>query len=185
MKRLQVTDLPLDGLKLVKRLPLGDARGSLTRVYCSEELGEVWGDSIAQINHTFTAILGTVRGMHYQLPPHSERKLVSCLRGKVWDVAVDLRRGSPTFLQWHGEKLSAENGLAMFIPEGFAHGFQTLTDDVEMLYLHSSPYAPSHERGLNPKDGMMNILWPLDITTMSDRDASQPMLEKTFEGVSV
>ena len=101
--------------------------------------------------------------MHYQNPPYAEKKLVMCLRGEVWDVAVDLRAGSPTFLQWHAEVLSAANEQAMLIPEGFAHGFQTRTDDVEMIYFHSKKYSPSDERGLSPEDPKLSISWPLPI----------------------
>ena len=107
---------------------MGDARGFLSRLFCAEELRAAgWTGPIAQINHTHTARKGTVRGMHFQYPPHAEMKLVSCLRGEVWDVAVDIRAGSQTFLRWHAEILSADNGRALLIPQGFAHGFQALT----------------------------------------------------------
>lgn len=185
MNRFQIAELPLPGLKLVQRCSLADERGSLTRVFCATELTSVWPGSIVQINHTCTARRGTVRGLHFQEPPHAETKLVSCLRGEVWDVAVDLRRGSPTFLQWNAEKLSPQNGLAMLIPDGFAHGLQTLTDDVEMLYLHSAPHVPSAERGINPADPMIGICWPLNITAMSERDTNRPMLGTGFEGLAL
>ena len=125
MKRLAIADLPLAGLKRIERQRLGDARGFLSRLFCAEELAAAgWSKPIAQINQTFTAKRGTVRGLHFQYPPHAEMKLVSCLRGEVWDVAVDVRAGSKTFLRWHAERLSADNGCALLIPEGFAHGFQ-------------------------------------------------------------
>ena len=146
MNRFTVVTLPLPGLQRIERMRLGDARGFLARVFCADELARVgWQKPIAQLNHSYTAARGTVRGMHYQRPPHAEMKLVSCLRGAVWDVAVDLRRESPTFLGWHAEELSADNGRALLIPEGFAHGFQTLSDDVELLYCHSAPHAPAAE----------------------------------------
>lgn len=184
MSRFTVTDLPLAGLKLVERQSLGDSRGFLSRLFCAEELAAAgWAKPIAQINHTRTARRGTVRGMHFQRPPHAEMKLVSCIRGEVWDVAVDVRTSSPTFLRWHAERLSADNGRALLIPEGFAHGFQALTDDVELLYCHSAAYSPSAEAGLNPQDARLAITWPLAITELSARDAGHPLIETGFEGV--
>ena len=186
MSRFAVTDLPLAGLKLVERQRMGDSRGFLSRLFCVEELAAAgWRKPIAQINHTYTATHGAVRGMHLQHPPHAEMKLVSCIRGEVWDVAVDVRSGSPTFLQWHAEHLSADNGRALLIPEGFAHGFQALTDDVELLYCHSAAYNASAETGLNPQDARLAITWPLPITELSARDAGHPLIETGFEGVSL
>ena len=170
MNRFAVYDLPLAGLKLVERQRLGDARGFLSRIFCAEELSVAgWRKPIVQINHTLTQKTGTVRGMHFQRPPHAEMKLVSCIRGEVWDVAVDVRAGSKTFLQWHAERLSAGNGRALLIPEGFAHGFQALTDDVELLYFHSAPYFVTAEASLNAKDPMLAIRWPLEIDRKSTR----------------
>lgn len=184
MSRFTVVDLPLSGLKRITREPMGDSRGALTRVFCADELASAgWHKPIAQINHTYTALRGTVRGLHYQLPPHAEMKLVSCLKGEVWDVAIDLRAGSPTFLQWHAERLSADNHHALLIPEGFGHGFQTLSDDVEMLYCHSAAYASHAERGIHPQDAPLEIAWPLHITELSPRDATHPKLEVHFEGL--
>lgn len=184
MNRFTVMDLPLAGLKRVQRQRLGDNRGFLARLFCVEELAEAgWIQPIAQINHTFTAQQGTVRGLHFQRPPHAEMKLVSCIRGEVWDVAVDLRVGSPTFLHWHAERLSAENGCALLIPEGFAHGFQALTDDVELLYCHSAAYAAQAEGGLHPGDPRVGIAWPLAIAELSARDAGHELITADFEGV--
>lgn len=185
MSRLAITDLPLAGLKLVERQKLGDARGFLARLFCADELRAAgWTAPVAQINHTHTALKGTVRGLHFQHSPHAEMKLVSCIRGEVFDVAVDLRRGSPTFLDWHAERLSADNGRALLIPEGFAHGFQALADDVELIYGHSAAYAPAAEAGLNPRDAKLAIAWPLPIGDMSARDAQHPMLDGSFTGVA-
>lgn len=177
MKRFSVTDLPLAGLKLVTRQRLGDNRGYLSRLFCAEELADAgWLKPVAQVNHTHTAARGTVRGMHFQRPPHAEMKLVNCIRGEVWDVAVDVRADSPTYLHWHAERLSAENGRALLIPEGFAHGFQTLTVDVELLYCHSAAYSPTAEAGLNPLDARLSIAWPLPVAGLSPRDAAHPPL---------
>lgn len=186
MNRFSVTDLPLAGLKCVERHKFGDSRGFLSRLFCAEELAEAgWVKPVVQINQTVTAREGTVRGMHFQHPPHAEMKLVSCLRGAVWDVAVDLRRDSPTFLRWHAEELSAENCRALLIPEGFAHGFQTLEDDCELLYLHSAAYAAEAEDGLNPADPRLAISWPREITEISERDRSHAMFaERTFTGLT-
>ncbi|MDM7947594.1 MAG: dTDP-4-dehydrorhamnose 3,5-epimerase [Oceanibaculum nanhaiense] len=184
MGRFTVHDLPLAGLKLVERQRLGDHRGFLARLFCAEELAEAgWLSPIAQINHTMTAHKGTVRGLHFQHPPQAERKLVSCIRGEVWDVAVDLRADSPSFLAWHAERLSAENGRALLIPEGFAHGFQALTDEAELLYCHSAAYAPGAEAGLNPVDPVLAIAWPLEIAEMSERDRAHPLIGTGFVGV--
>lgn len=186
MSRFAVTDMPLTGLKAVERQRLGDSRGFLSRLFCFEELEAAgWKKPIAQINHTRTARKGTVRGMHFQQSPHAEMKLVSCVRGEVWDVAVDLRAGSPTFLQWHAVRLSAENLKALLIPEGFAHGFQALTDDVELVYCHSAAYAPQAEAGLNPLDARLAINWPFPVGELSARDAAHPLISNEFEGVRV
>jgi dTDP-4-dehydrorhamnose 3,5-epimerase len=183
--RFDILDTPLDGLKVVRRKPLTDERGFLERLFCSADLESVFGLAIAQVNHTLTRSRGTVRGMHFQHPPHAEVKLVSCLRGKVFDVAVDLRHGSPTFMHWHGEVLSEENHLAMAIPAGFAHGFQTLEDDCEMLYFHSEAYEPGAEGGLHPLDPRLRIEWPLAVAGMSPRDALHPMLCENEKGITL
>lgn len=184
MTRFDCVDLPLAGLKLVTRQRVGDQRGFLSRIFCAEDLTAAgWQKPVAQINHTFTAKLGTVRGLHFQHPPCAEMKLVNCLRGEVWDVAVDLRAHSNTYLQWHAQILSADNGQAMLIPEGFAHGFQTLTDDVEMLYCHSVAYNATSEAGLNIHDERLAIMWPLPVAEVSVRDAGHPLIANGFKGV--
>lgn len=186
MSRFAIADLPPVGLKCITRQRLGDERGFLARLFCADDLAPAgWKKPIMQINHTATAKRGTLRGMHYQRPPHAEMKLVSCIRGEVFDVAVDLRADSPTFLQWHAETLSAENGRALLIPEGFAHGFQTLSDDCEMLYLHTAAYAPEAEAGLRVEDPRLGIAWPLPVAEMSARDRSHPLLTPQFAGMDV
>lgn len=186
MASLNVTPLPLAGLALVNRVQRGDARGFLARIFCADELEPAgWTAPIAQVNHSFTARRGAVRGMHFQHRPHAEMKLVSCIRGEVWDVAVDMRQGSPTFLQWHAQRLSREDGSALLIPEGFAHGFQTLSDDVELVYCHSRAYAPDSEGGLHPQDSRLAIDWPLEISDISPRDRQHPLITDEFEGVQI
>ena len=188
MNRLICHATPLPGLMRIARHKMVDERGSFSRLFCADELAAAgWKDPIAQINHSQTTHRGTVRGMHYQRPPHTEMKLVSCLRGEVWDVAVDLRQGSPSFLQWHAEHLSADNANALLIPPGFAHGFQALSDHAELLYCHSAAYVPGAEAGLNPLDPRLLIAWPLPPVGLSPRDAGQPWLAdepgQEFEGV--
>lgn len=184
MSRFKVTDLPLPGLKRIERLQTGDSRGYFSRLFCAEELAAFgWCNPVAQINQSLTEKCGTVRGMHYQNPPHVEMKLVTCLKGSIWDVALDLRTNSPTFLQWHAEELSSTNRFALLIPEGFAHGFQSLDDRCELLYLHSKAYSNFSEAALNARDPKLAIAWPKPITDISKRDASHPMLNSTFTGL--
>lgn len=185
MSRFAVADAPLSGLKIIERQKLGDARGFLARLFCAEELAAAgWTKPVAQVNHTHSAKTGTLRGMHFQRLPHAEMKLVTCIRGAVLDIAVDLRASSPTFLRWHAEELSAANNRALLIPEGFAHGFQALTDDVEMLYCHSAPYVAGAEGGLNPFDPRLGIAWPLAASVLSERDTNHPMIGPDFKGIT-
>lgn len=182
---LSINQTSIADLKIIDRQRVEDHRGFLSRLFCIEELeSEGWQKEIAQINHTCTRKRGTVRGLHYQMPPHSEMKLVTCIRGEVWDVAVDLRKNSPTFLEFFGVTLSDTNMRSLLIPEGFAHGFQTTTDDVEMIYCHSHTYQPAFEKGLSPRDQTLAIPWPEAITIISDRDNTLPIVGAGFEGLS-
>lgn len=177
MSRFGRISTQLSGLLVIERRRVSDDRGFFSRFFCRDELVDFGHNgSIAQINHTMTRLAGTVRGLHFQRAPHDEAKFVSCLAGEVFDVAVDLRPESPTFLQWHGEVLSAENGRSMLIPGGFAHGFQTLAKDCELLYLHDKSYAPEAEAGINPLDPKLAISWPLPIAHMSNRDYALPKI---------
>jgi dTDP-4-dehydrorhamnose 3,5-epimerase len=186
MSRFHITPTPLEGLVLLERIVLEDERGFLSRLFCADELKAAgWHSPVTQINHTLTRTEGTLRGMHYQVPPKAEAKLVSCIRGSVWDVAVDVRLGSPTYLKWHAVELSAANHRALLIPPGFAHGFQTLSGDCELIYLHSESYDPISEMALNALDPALNISWPRKISTISPRDLSHDMLDKKFQGVSL
>jgi dTDP-4-dehydrorhamnose 3,5-epimerase len=185
LSRFAVVDLPL-GLKRIDGKAVGDARGFLARLFCADELAAAgWIKPVAQVNHSYTARRGTVRGMHFQFPPHAEMKLVRCIRGEVWDVAVDLRAGSEGFLRWHAERLSADNARALLIPEGFAHGFQALSDDVELVYCHSAPYVAASESGVSATDPRLAISWPLPIAELSERDGRHPPLDGRFAGVSL
>lgn len=179
-------DTPLAGLVKVARKPIIDNRGFFSRFFCADELKQIGlNQPIAQINQTLTRQKGSIRGMHFHYQPHSETKIVSCTQGEIFDVAVDIRKGSPTFLHWHAELLSAENKSSLYIPDGFAHGFQALTDDCELIYLHTSFYTSENEGALNVMDPILAIEWPLDVAEMSERDRSHPMLDPEFVGVVV
>ena len=184
MPRFDFIPTPLTGLMLVQRKAIEDHRGFLSRFYCAEEFRAAGIDKpVAQINHTLTRQRGAVRGLHFQHPPHAETKVVSCLKGEILDVAVDLRRDSPTFLHWHGEILSAANRKSLLIPEGYAHGFQTLAEDCELIYLHTSPYHPESEGALNVADPRLNIAWFLPVNDLSERDRNHPFINQNFQGI--
>lgn len=184
MRRFDFNPTPINDLLVITSRPVGDARGLLDRLFCQETLGHLTqGKMIRQINRTVTRKKGTVRGLHFQHPPYAETKIVSCLRGKVLDVAVDLRKGSPTFLQHHAVLLTAGTQCSYLIPEGFAHGFQTLTTDCEMLYFHTADYNSSAEGTLNALDPRLAINWPATIIERSERDTCQSMLVDDFQGL--
>ena len=171
-----IRNTPIPDLVVAESQPISDQRGSFMRLFCAKELAELLGGrTIAQINHSLTRRAGTVRGLHFQKPPYAEMKLVRCLKGRVWDVAVDLRPESATRLQWHGEELGADNGRMMIIPEGFAHGFQSLEDNSELLYLHTHAYTPAAEGGLRYNAPRLAIGWPLVPAGMSARDLALPI----------
>lgn len=186
MLRFDFIATPLGGLLLVQRKAIEDDRGFLSRFYCAEEFREAGiNKPVAQINHTLTRKRGAVRGMHFQHPPYAETKMVGCLKGEILDVAVDLRRDSPTFLHWHGEIISATNRKSLLIPEGFAHGFQALTEDCELIYLHTAFYRAEAEGALNVADPKLSIAWPLPIGDLSVRDRNHAFIDENFQGVVV
>lgn len=186
MSRFDFIATPLSELVLVQRKAIEDSRGFLSRFYCENEFCNVGiNKPIIQINHTLTRNKGAVRGLHFQYPPYAEIKLVSCLQGEVFDVAVDLRRDSSTYLRWYGAKLTSQNRQSLLIPEGFAHGFQTLTENCELLYLHTAAYQPESEGALNVSDPALAIAWPLVITEISERDRNHKMLEQNFQGINL
>lgn len=177
---------PLSGLYIVEPALFEDNRGWFYRSYCKNEFSKIGFDKEwVQMNHSFNKHKGTIRGLHYQLPPHAEVKLVRCTRGSIFDVAVDLRRGSATFLQWYGVELSEENKKMLLIPEGFAHGFQALSDDCEVLYNHSAFYNKDQEAAFRYDEPTINVAWPLPLTVISDRDASHPFLTNDFNGIKL
>lgn len=177
---LEVVRLTGDGSTgpaLVRRTAVTDERGAFSRLFTREDLAAAGLDfDIVHVNHSVTRGRGTVRGFHYQTPPHAEIKLVTCIRGAILDVAVDIRPDRPERFKPVSAELSAENGTAMLIPEGFAHGFQALTDDVELIYLHSAAYAPEAAAGYRFDDPAIGLDWPLEPKNLSQRDRNWPLI---------
>ena len=183
-ERFQFEHTPISELLVVIESPITDRRGYFSRTYCEREFAEAGlRSSISQINTSVTRLKGTVRGLHFQCPPHSETKLVSCRRGKIFDVALDIRRNSSTFLNWFGIELNDRESKSLLIPPGFAHGFQSLTDDAEVLYLVTSEYSNLAEDGLNPLDPSINLSWPLEISLISQKDSERPFIKENYCGI--
>ena len=183
---MNFVELSMKGSYLITPEVREDDRGWFGRTYCKNEFASIghrteW----VQMNHSSTKKAGTIRGMHYQIPPFSEIKLIRCIRGAVYDVIIDLREGSPTFLKWEGIELSEENRRSIYIPEGFAHGFQSLLDDSDLIYHHSAIYASQYERGIRYDDPMIGIQWPREAGKISERDRQHPSLEKDFNGIKL
>ncbi len=181
---MKFTPTGIAGSYVIDLEPYSDSRGWFARTYCKEEFQKIghhkeW----LQINHSFTNKSGTIRGMHFQPPPHSEIKLIRCISGSIFDVIIDIRKDSPQFLHWFGIELSAQNKKMLYIPEGFAHGFQTLTDGCELIYHHSEMYHKDAEAGIKYNDPAINIQWPIALTEISERDARHSLLDKQFKGI--
>jgi dTDP-4-dehydrorhamnose 3,5-epimerase len=181
---MKFSETSLSGSFIIDLEIKGDARGWFARTFCKKEFSAIGHEKDwVQMNHSFSSEKGTVRGMHFQQHPFSEIKMVRCIAGAVFDVIVDIRKDSPTFLKWIGVELSAVNKKMIYIPEGFAHGFQTLTTDCELIYHHSAFYEPAAERGLNVLDPEIKIEWPVEIKVLSDRDKSHPFINNQFKGI--
>jgi dTDP-4-dehydrorhamnose 3,5-epimerase len=181
---MKFTQTPLEGSYIIELSPIIDDRGWFARTYCKQEFEQIGHSSEwLQLNHSFTSKKGAIRGMHFQYPPHQEIKMVRCVAGKVFDVIIDLREGSPTLFKWFGTELSAANKRMLYIPMGFAHGFQTLADDCELIYHHSSYYTPGAEGGVRYNDARINIGWPLPVADISARDQAHPLLDDSFNGI--
>jgi dTDP-4-dehydrorhamnose 3,5-epimerase len=177
---MRFVETSLAGAYTIEPVPHTDTRGFFARIFCSDEFAaRGLASQVAQANLSHNHERGTVRGMHYQLPPSSEAKLVRCVRGAIYDVIVDLRAESPTYRRWFGAQLTEHNATAMYVPEMFAHGFQTLEDDTRVLYQSSEMYDATRERGLRHDDPRLGIEWPLATTTISEKDSAWPMLEPT------
>ena len=176
---MQFTPLEIPGVFRIDQNPIVDDRGFFARLLCREELQQHGiNPAISQCNNTLTRRRGSIRGFHFQRPPKAETKIVRCISGAILDIAVDLREGSPTFGKFCTCELTASNRSMLAIPLGFAHGFQTLTDDVELIYFHSTSYSREHEGGVNPLDPQLAVAWPLPVSDMSERDKQLPGIQK-------
>lgn len=183
---MNIIDTVLEGVKVIESVNIKDERGEFSRIFCDEEFKEILNKkTIKQINRSMTRKVGAVRGMHFQNAPFAEIKIVRCLKGHVFDVAVDLRKDSPTFLKWIGVELCPLKNNALVIPEGCAHGFQVLEENSELLYLHTAPYVPSSEAAIRFDDNLVGILWPITPTEISKRDLSYSYLDIFFKGISI
>ena len=183
---MQITKTIINGLSVVRFDSQVDLRGSFSRLFCAHKLKSILGDhKILQINRSVTSKVGSIRGLHFQYPPDAEMKLVRCLNGKIWDVAVDLRLNSPSYLKWCAEELSSDNSKMMIIPEGFAHGFQVLEPDSELLYLHTAYYKPKSEKCIRYDDPALGIAWPLPVSDISKRDFNLTHLDSSFKGIVI
>ncbi len=172
------------GVVVIRTEAYEDERGAFARLYCERALADVLGARrVVQINRSLTRKAGAIRGMHFQYAPHAEMKMIRCLKGRVWDVAVDIRAGSPTFLHWHAEELTPANAKMLVVPEGCAHGFQVLEEDSELLYLHTAFYEPAAEGGLLYDDPRLSIAWPLPATEISRRDREHAAIAEDFAGM--
>lgn len=181
---MRFNPLPLSGACIIEPEVMDDPRGGFARLYCRRELEAIGGNAgIAQINQSFNRDKGTLRGLHYRVRPAAEAKMVMCVKGAVFDVVVDLGKGSETFLKWHGEIISAENRKIMYVPEHFAHGFQALEDDSVLVYLHTGFYDPQYERVIRYDDPRIGVKWPLKVSSISDRDRGAAFLPPGFPGM--
>lgn len=175
---VEIVETALEGVKLITPRRFGDARGWFSETYNAQALAEAGVDiTFVQDNQSFSAQKGTVRGLHFQAPPHAQDKLVRVLKGAILDVAVDIRSGSPTYGQWVGEELTAENGHQLLVPKGFLHGFATLTEDVEVFYKCSDFYAPAADGGIRWNDPDIAINWGIADAITSQKDSTAPLLK--------
>jgi len=181
---MEIKMLDLEDAAVIETDPFIDHRGIFARFFCESELFEIIGDRhIVNVNFSKTLKKGTIRGLHFQYLQTAEMKLVRCIHGAVFDVIVDIRKDSPTFLMWHSEVLSAENMKMLCVPEGFAHGYQVLEEFSEMLYLHSAFYSNEHEGTLNYADPTLAINWPIKFGNISERDRDSKMIDSKFRGI--
>ena len=172
---MEFTETPLKGAYLIEIRKMGDERGFFGRSWCRKEMEEAGLEAdIAQINTSLSRHKGTLRGLHYQVAPYQESKMIRCTRGSIYDVIVDLRPESPTFRQWYGAELTADNHRALYSPKGFAQGFITLEDDAEITYFASEFYAAGMDRGVRYNDPQFGIRWPMEPVVISDKDRAWP-----------
>src|SRR3972149_4354846 len=182
MKKFKFIKLPLKGAYVIEPKPILDQRGFFERLFCQEEFSQLgFAKKIVQINYTLTKKDGIIRGLHLQKAPFLEAKIVTCLQGEIFDCMVDLRKGSPTFLKWHAEILSEKNHRMLYIPEGFAHGLQTLSPNCGVLYFHSNFYQKPSEERIRYDDPKIRIKWPGKIRVISPKDKINPYLKDNFQ----
>lgn len=175
-----------DEAYLLQAEPIQDSRGTFTRLYCENELRHITGNKpVVQINHAHTRHQGVIRGMHFQKPPKEETKLIRCIQGAMFNVIVDLRAGSPTFLQWHGQLLTEDNNFMVYIPSGFAHGSQILADNTGLVMFHTDFYSREHEGGIRYDEPLVGISWPMPVTELSEKDRLCPYLDKHYKGIEL
>ncbi len=177
MDKFSLIETPLKDLFVIELKPIYDNRGFFERLYCADEFKSILKKPIKQINHSLTKMKGSIRGMHYQLPPMAETKIIKCVKGSIFDVAIDVRKDSPTYLKWHAEVISENNSKMFLVPEGFAHGFQTFENDTEIIYLTTEFYSIEHESGIRYDDPAVNIPWPLKLSVISEKDKNLPLLK--------
>jgi dTDP-4-dehydrorhamnose 3,5-epimerase len=183
---LQFISNHIKDLYTISLKKLEDERGLFARTFCKKEFEQIgFNKEFVQFNHSFNTHKGTIRGMHFQQQPYSETKLIRCVQGAVYDVAVDIREGSPTFLQYFGVELSAKNMMSILIPEGFAHGFQTVEDNTILIYHHTQYYTPSADAGLRYNDTALQINWPLPPVMLSTKDTAYTLIDKNFKGIKI
>ncbi len=181
---MKFIEQPLAGVYIIELNLLSDERGSFARTFCKNELAQIGHHKeFVQLNQSWNTKKGTIRGMHFQTPPYKEIKLIRCVKGAVMDIIVDIRTNSPTFLKHFAVELTEDNKKMIYVPEGFAHGFQTLQDDTQLLYHHSEFYVPNSEQGLRYDDPALSLKWPSIVTIISDRDKNHPLIDKNFKGI--
>jgi len=181
---MEIRNTDIEGVRILTPDCFQDHRGTFTKLFGTPELHQLLGArTIRQANRSVTRSPGMVRGIHYQLPPYAELKIVTCLRGRVFDVAVDLRKGSNTFLKWTTIELTSENCRMIVIPEGFGHGIQALEPNSEILYLCTADYVPAYETGVRYDDSTLRVKWPLEPQLLSERDLALPTIDAHYEGI--
>ena len=174
----------LKGSYTIELNPLFDERGGFVRTFCKKEFTQIgFSKEFVQMNQSYNTKKGTLRGMHYQIPPFGEVKLIRCIRGSVYDVIIDLRKDSPSFLKYFGIVLSEKNNTMIYVPEGFAHGFQTLEDNSELVYNHTEYFTKNADAGLNYNDQAFNINWPIPVSVISEKDKNLKLIEQSFKGI--
>ena len=185
MSRFSFAKTKIDGVYIIEAKPIHDERGYFERFFCANDFKEIgFDEKIAQINHSKTVVKGSIRGFHYQTPPFCEIKIVRCIKGAILDVALDIRKNSPTYLQYVSVELNEENNKYLYIPKGCAHGFQTLKENTELIYMVSEFYNIKADSVINPFDGSVGMKWPLELAEISQKDKEAPSIKDSkFEGL--